>query len=110
MFGKDDKFFNLAERLEEQFQDIDGDACEVLGKQDDEYASVVRRINQISKDYPIIDKVTDGEGEISLTAEEHAAFVQYFELWAERDCLERKHLYFCGHTDCLAYLQKIDAI
>ena len=52
----------------------------------------------------------DGSDEISLTAEEHAAFVQYLHLVRERDDMERQKIYFRGHTDAVAYLRKIKAI
>lgn len=55
-------------------------------------------------------KVMEDKGEIHLTAEEHAAFVQCLRLSRKLDDMERLQLYFRGHTDAVAYLKKIKAI
>ena len=55
-------------------------------------------------------KVMEDRGEIHLTAEEHAAFVQCLRLSRKLDDRERLQLYFRGHTDAVAYLKKIKAI
>ena len=46
----------------------------------------------------------EDKGEIHLTAEEHAAFVQCLRLSRKLD--KRLQLYFRGHTDAVAYLKK----
>lgn len=51
-------------------------------------------------------KVMEDKGEIHLTAEEHAAFVQCLRLSRKLDDMERLQLYFRGHTDAVAYLKK----
>ena len=43
-------------------------------------------------------KVMEDKGEIHLTAEEHAAFVQCLRLLRKLDDMERLQLYFRGHT------------
>ena len=55
-------------------------------------------------------EVMEDKGEIHLTAEEHAAFVQCLRLSRKLDDMERLQLYFRGHTDAVAYLKKIKAI
>ena len=55
-------------------------------------------------------KVMEDRGEIHLTAEEHAAFVQCLRLSRKLDDRERLQLYFRGHTDAVVYLKKIKAI
>ena len=50
------------------------------------------------------------DGEIHLTAEEHAAFAQCLRLSRKPDNMERLQLYFRGHTDAVAYLKRIKAI
>jgi hypothetical protein len=54
--------------------------------------------------------VLEGEGEINLTAEEHAALVRYLTVKQAMEDAERQHIYFRGHTDSFAYLKKIGAI
>ena len=55
-------------------------------------------------------KVMEGKGEIHLTAEEHAAFVQRLRLSRKPDNMEHLQFYFRGHADAVAYLKKIKAI
>lgn len=55
-------------------------------------------------------KLMEGSGEIQLTAEEHAIFVQYLRLIRKWDDMERQQFYFRGHTDAVAYLKKIKSI
>jgi hypothetical protein len=52
----------------------------------------------------------DGKGAINLSAEEHDAVVRYLRLKNNMEDIERKHIYFRGHTDNFAYLKKIGAI
>ena len=47
-------------------------------------------------------KVMEDKGEIHLTEEEHAAFVQCLRLSRKLDDMERLQLYFHGHTDAVA--------
>lgn len=51
-------------------------------------------------------KVLEDKGEILLTAEEHAAFVQRLRLSRKPDDMERLQFYFRGHADAVAYLKK----
>ena len=60
----------------------------------------------MKKRFPCIMKVMEGKGEIYLTVEEHAAFVQCLRLSRELDDMERLQLYFRGHTDAVAYIKK----
>ena len=52
----------------------------------------------------------EGTGEIHMTEEEHAAFLQYHHLLRKLDDMERMELYFHGHMDAVAYLKRIQAI
>lgn len=64
----------------------------------------------MKKRFPCIMKVMEDKGEIQLTTEEHAAFVQCLRLLRKLDDMERLQLYFRGHTDAVAYLKRIKAI
>ena len=70
----------------------------------------VSDISDLKKRFPCIMKVMEDKGEIHLTAEEHAAFVQCLRLSRKLDDMERLQLYFRGHTDAVAYLKRIKAI
>ena len=74
------------------------------------YDEIQQQISDLKKRFPCIMKVMEDKGEIHLTAEEHAAFVQCLRLLRKLDDMERLQLYFRGHTDAVAYLKKIKAI
>ena len=79
-------------------------------KTSEEYAEIQQQISDLKKRFPCIMKVMEDKGEIHLTAEEHAAFVQCLRLSRKLDDMERLQLYFRGHTDAVAYLKRIKAI
>ena len=103
-------YSDLIKRIEDGFMEIDNDIIVDLRKQDDSYLALCRQIGDMERDYPFILNVTEGKGEISLTAEEHGILVEYFRLSLRKDNIERKQIYFRGHTDGYAYLRKIGAI
>ena len=105
-----DTYFDLASRLEDSFPEIDSDIVTDLRKTSEEYAGIQQQISDLKKRFPCILKVMEDKGEIHLTAEEHAAFVQCLRLSRKLDDMERLQLYFRGHTDAVAYLKKIKAI
>ena len=67
-------------------------------------------MDKLKTQYPVIDKMNEGSGEIRMTAEEHQAYVDYLNLVRQMEDMERQHIYFRGHTDAVAYLKKIKAI
>jgi len=103
-------YLDLPSRLEDAFPEIDNDIVLELQNENEEYAKLQKRISDLKRQEPFLMNLLDGSDEISLTAEEHAAFVQYLHLVRERDDMERLQLYFRGHTDAVAYLKKIKAI
>jgi hypothetical protein len=107
-----DAFYNLAERIEDAFSEIDSDVCTYLRGYDDEYKKMSSEIAKLQEIFPVIPRIMegDGDGPVSLSAEEHAALVQYLELKNDMENAERKHLYFRGHTDNFAYLKRIGVI
>ena len=105
-----DTYFDLPSRLEDSFPEIDSDIVTDLRKTSEEYAEIQQQISDLKKRFPCIMKVMEDRGEIHLTAEEHAAFVQCLRLSRKLDDMERLQLYFRGHTDAVAYLKKIKAI
>lgn len=103
-------FCDLPERIAQDFNELDSNICCDLSGANEEYASLRKRSLEISGQYPIIGRVLEDAGAISLTAEEHAALVEYMNLAMEQENLERLHIYFCGHADCFSYLKRIGAI
>ena len=110
MCENNDAFYNLAERIEDAFMEIDSDVCGDLRKTDSEYAALRRERGDLEKDFLAITQMLEGEGDISLSAEEHAALVRYIDLSRRIEDRERRQIYFRGHTDGYAYLKRIGVI
>lgn len=84
-----DTYFDLSSRLEDSFPEIDSDIVTDLRKTSEEYADIQQQISDLKKRFPCIMKVMEDKGEIHLTAEEHAAFVQCLRLSRKLDDMER---------------------
>lgn len=105
-----DSYFDLPSRIEDAFAEIDSDIVMDLLNTDEDYTALSERMDKLKTQYPVIDKMNEGSGEIRMTAEEHRAYVDYLNLARQMEDMERQHIYFCGHTDAVAYLKKIKAI
>ena len=110
MSAEQDSYYNLVERIEDAFSEIDSEIVTDLSDTNDEYAALQKEVKKLQKDFPAIPKVIEGSGAISLTAEEHKALSRYLDIKSEMEDMERKQIYFRGHTDGFAYLKKIGAI
>lgn len=105
-----DTYLDLPSRIEDGFAEIDSDIMIDLRDTNKEYADLQEQISNLKQQYPFIDKVMEGDGEIHLTDEEHAILLQYLRKFRKMDDMERLHIYFRGHTDAVAYLKKIKVI
>lgn len=103
-------YTDLAQRIEESFAEIEDEAIADFKKTDEAYAALYQQISKLKADNPFIGKVMDGSGGISLTPEEHEVLTEYFCLRFRLDDMERRRLYFRGHTDCISYLKKVGAL
>lgn len=68
-------YLDLPSRLEDAFPEIDNDIVLELQNENEEYAKLQKRISDLKRQEPFLMNLLDGSDEISLTAEEHAAFV-----------------------------------
>lgn len=73
---------------------------------DEDYAELSYRMDKLTTQYPVIDKISEDSGEIRMTAEEHRAYVDYLNLSRQMEDMERQHIYFRRRTDAVAYLKK----
>ena len=103
-------YTDLAQRIEESFAEIEDEAISDFRETDEEYNALYQQILWLKENNPFIRKVIDGNGEISLSAEEHGVLTEYFRLRFRLDDMERQRLYFRGHTDCISYLKKVGAL
>jgi len=110
MSAAQDSYYNLVERIEDAFPEIDSAIVSDLASANEKYAALREEISKLQKDYPTIVKVAEGSGAVNLSAEEHEALTRYFDVKSGMEDLERRQIYFRGHTDNFAYLKKIGAI
>ena len=96
-----DTYFDLPSRLEDSFPEIDSDIVTDLRKNNEEYAEIQQQISELKKQFPCIMNVMEEKGEIHLTAEEHAAFVQCLRLQRKLDDMKRLQLYFRGQSNLI---------
>ena len=73
-------YTDLAQRIEESFAEIEDEAIFDFRETDEEYNALYQQILRLKENNPFIRKVIDGNGEISLSAEEHGVLTEYFRL------------------------------
>ena len=81
-------------------------------KADETYSALYQQISKLKADNPVIGKVMDGSGDISLTTKEHKVLTECFCLRSRLDNMVCQRLYFRGHTNCncISYLKKVGAL
>lgn len=104
-----EQYMPMIERISEAFDEIDSDLMLELTTTDQEYADLKQQMSELKHQHPFIEKLLGSDGEVQLTAQEHEILNQYFRLHLRADNMERKHIYFRGHTDGFSYLKEIGA-
>ena len=103
---KNELFTDLPKRIEEDYPELENDMLLELRQKDKDYEQIHEQFYDMEEQYPFILEVLESKGNISLTEEEHAILLEYLAMYRKMDEKERIHIYFRGHTDALAYLQK----
>lgn len=103
-------YFDLADRISDSFSEIESDITVDLRKSSEDYFSLYESISDLKAKHSFISKVLEGNGELSLSAEEHEILTRFFRLQFRLESMEREHIYFRGHTDCISYLKKVGAL
>ena len=103
------QYIDLPTRIMKDFSEIDSNIVMDLYKTNKQYAELQNEISNLKKQCPFIDEITEGEREIHLNVQEHSVLIRYFRLLRQMDNMERKHIYFCGQKDVVAYLKEIKA-
>lgn len=104
-----DQYIPMIERISEEYDESDSNMILELAATDQEYAALKRQMSELKHQHPFIEMLLEGNGEVQLTDQEHEILNQYFRLYLRADNMERKHIYFRGHTDGFSYLKKIGA-
>ncbi|MDR0489667.1 MAG: hypothetical protein LBH28_00275 [Oscillospiraceae bacterium] len=110
MSAEQDSYYNLAERIDDDFMEIDSDVCADLRNTNSEYVEMRREAMKLQDDFPAITQIIDGDGDVSLSVEESRAMARWLNLNVEMENIERKQIYFRGHADSYHYLKKIGVI
>lgn len=98
-------YMDLGQRLVKDFAEIENNIIVDLRESSEGYAALYRQFSELKAQHPAICKLLDGNNEVCLTAEEHITLKQIAQLRFRLDDLERRQLYFRGHTDAIAYLK-----
>lgn len=104
-----DQYTPMIERISEEYDESDSNMILELAATDQEYADLKQEMSELKHQHPFIGKLLEGNGEVQITDQEHEVLNQYFRLYLQADNMERKHIYFRGHTDGFSYLKKIGA-
>jgi len=95
--------------INERYKEIDNEAAAKL-RDDEQYMALRKQSDLLMEKHPCILQLLEGKGAISVSEEEHAAFVQYTMLKIQKENMERREIYCFGHTDCIAYLKRVGAL
>lgn len=98
---RDDFLFAMA------IEDVDSQTMDWLTKQDF-YRELRKELRQLEEKYPCIEAVLEGEGEVSLTKEEHEALVHYLEIQQKKESAERREYYRFGHVHAKKYWHELN--
>jgi len=98
------------QRINDTFAEMDDAIVSALPDKDEHYSELLAQEQRIKDQFPDIDIWLEGDGALSLTAEERAGMVEYLELNAEKEDIERLAIYYRGHKDCISYLKTISAL
>ena len=66
MGGYYGEYYDLARRVEDTYQEVDCDACVDLRENDEEYSKLWLESIKLQDDFPVIEQVVDGNGEVSF--------------------------------------------
>lgn len=61
-----DSYFDLPSRIEDAFAEIDSDIVMDLLNTNEDYAELSDRMDKLKTQYPVIDKMNEGSGEIRM--------------------------------------------
>ena len=64
-------YLDLADRIADSFTEIENDITVDLRKSNEEYYSLYQNISELRAKHPFIQEVMEGDGNLSLSAEEH---------------------------------------
>lgn len=88
-------------------EQVDGETMKCLNEQEF-YQELRKEQNEIREKFSCVDEVLEGEGELVLTKEEHAAVVHYLDIQQKMDSAERREYYRFGHVHAQRYRDSVE--
>ena len=76
-----DQYIPMIERISEEYDESDSNMVLELADTDQGYAALKQQMSELKHQYPFIEKLLEGDGEIRLSAQEHEILNQYFRLY-----------------------------
>ena len=77
--------------------------CNYLKKHDAEYQRLQKEILELIETYPVIETFMEAAQSISLTADEHQALHQYFQLENGKEMIEEEYHFYMGQAQMISY-------
>lgn len=78
-----------------------------LKKHHPKFDTILKRQNELAKNYSIITPFLNDETPVSLTADEHKAVLEYFKLHGKMEYLIREYHFYLGQTTGFSGLQPL---
>ena len=101
---------DIEKLLEAACGEIEANAVDSLRKNDSVYIELLEQARNLQDSFPVLYKLYDGDGEVTMTVNEHNALKRYLDLKIQIMEKEHKQAYFQGHAHCMAYLKRIGMI
>ena len=105
-----DPYADLTKRIDDMYHEIDNEIVVKMSHTNEKYAAMRKKVTDMQETHPFIPAVMDSDKAITMTTEEHQILLQYLDLIREMEDVERRQIYFRGHSDCFAYLKRIGVI
>ena len=81
-----------------------------LRKNHPEYQEIEARQKKLIEDYPMLWKVVDGDGTVTLNEKEHCALKEYLSNQDDMERLEKEYHYYYGQSHVFSYGRMLKSI
>ncbi len=100
------EYANLMAYIDANYEEIEDAVFADLENTNEEYRDLLHDSSEMDQKYPSIWQALYGEGDLSLTAMEHAALFEYLMMENEIHDIERRAIYMQGLKDAAALAEK----
>lgn len=90
--------------LDEIVSNLDRRVITYLSKHHRRYSELRKQVIQYAGQYAFLEEQREEATEITLSAEQHQAYIEYLQMRDEMDDLERKYYYLLGQADMVPYI------